>query len=154
MIAGLSQCQPPCPADLNFWLGSPAQLANEPRFRLGHFPQTSPLPNGAQNAFYENDSNPEKLADFRDPRLQASRAEIVASLRGNWRTELLFQVKQELARYDFCQAQIEECDRELQQQLRNFPDWPREEQGEKRQISNCHPRSGSSEKAVTIRRLI
>lgn len=80
-------------------------------------------------AIVDGERNPEKLADFRDPRIQASRAEMVASLRGNWRTELLFQVKQELARYDFCQAQIEECDRELQQQLRNFPDSHREEQG-------------------------
>jgi hypothetical protein len=33
-----------------------------------------------------------------------------------------FQVKQELARYDFCQTQIEECDRELEQQLQSLPE--------------------------------
>jgi hypothetical protein len=47
------------------------------------------------------------LASFRDPRIKASREDIIASLRGNWRAELLFQVKQELARSDFCQTQIE-----------------------------------------------
>ncbi len=45
-----------------------------------------------------------KLADMRDYRIQASREEIVASLTGNWRPELLFALKQEMDRYDFCQA--------------------------------------------------
>src|SRR4051812_41819065 len=79
-------------------------------------------------AIVGGERDPEKLANFRDPRIQASRAEMVASLRGNWRAELVFQVKQELARYDFCQAQIEECDGELQKQLRSFPDWHRDEE--------------------------
>jgi transposase len=78
-------------------------------------------------AIVGGERDPERLADFRDPRIQASRAEMVASLRGNWRAELVFQVKQELARYDFCQAQIEECDGELQKQLQRFPDWHRDE---------------------------
>jgi transposase len=59
----------------------------------------------------------------------------VASLQGNWRAELLFQVKQELARYDFCQAQIEECDGELQKQLRSLPDL-RQHEGEKDTTNN------------------
>jgi transposase len=79
-------------------------------------------------AMVGGERDPERLADFRDPRSKASRAEMVASLRGNWRPELLFQVKQELARYDFRQMQIQECDGELQQQLRNFPDLRRNEE--------------------------
>src|ERR1700686_5355739 len=67
-------------------------------------------------AVVNGERDPAKLADFRDPRIKASREDIIASLRGNWRAELLFQVKQELARYDFCQTQIAECDRELEQQ--------------------------------------
>jgi transposase len=59
-------------------------------------------------AVVNGERDPAKLADFRDPRVKASREDIIASLRGNWRAELLFQVKQELARYDFCQTQIEE----------------------------------------------
>jgi hypothetical protein len=35
---------------------------------------------------------------------------------------LIFQVKQELARYDFCQLQIAECDRELEQHLLSLPE--------------------------------
>ena len=70
----------------------------------------------------ERERDPEKLADFRDPRIKASREDIIASLRGNWRSEILFQVKQELARYDFCQLQIAECDHELEQQLLSLPE--------------------------------
>jgi transposase len=81
-------------------------------------------------AIVGGERDPEKLANFRDPRIKASRAEMVASLCGNWRAELVFQVKQELARYDFCQAQIEECDGELQKQLRSFPDLRRDEGNE------------------------
>jgi transposase len=73
-------------------------------------------------AVVNGERDPAKLADFRDPRIKASREDIIASLRGNWRAELLFQVKQELARYDFCQTQIAECDRELEQQLQSLPE--------------------------------
>ena len=73
-------------------------------------------------AVVNGERDPAKLADFRDPRIKASREDIIASLRGNWRAELLFQVKQELARYDFCQTQIEECDGELEQQLQSLPE--------------------------------
>jgi hypothetical protein len=73
-------------------------------------------------AVLNGERDPAKLADFRDPRIKASREDIIVSLRGNWRAELLFQVKQELARYDFCQMQIAECDRELEQQLQSLPE--------------------------------
>jgi transposase len=82
-------------------------------------------------AIVGGERDPEKLANFRDPRMKASRAEIIVSLHGNWRAELVFQVKQELARYDFCRAQIEECDAELQKQLQCFPDSHRDEDGSK-----------------------
>jgi transposase len=82
-------------------------------------------------AIVDGERDAEKLANFRDPRIKASREEIIASLRGNWRAELLFQVKQELARYDFCQFQIAECDRELEQQLTSFPAVSKEERSSK-----------------------
>jgi transposase len=78
-------------------------------------------------AIVNGERDPEKLSNFRDPRIKANREEIIASLRGNWRAELLFQVKQELARYDFCQLQIAECDHELEQQLLSFPAVSKEE---------------------------
>jgi hypothetical protein len=78
-------------------------------------------------AVVNGERDPEKLADFRDPRIKASREDIIASLRGHWRSELLFQVKQELALYDFCQLQIAECDHELEQQLLSFPELNKKE---------------------------
>lgn len=72
-------------------------------------------------AIVNGERDPEKLANFRDPRIRASHEQIIESLRGNWRTELLFQVKQELARYDFCRTQIAECDHELERLLLSFP---------------------------------
>jgi len=69
--------------------------------------------------------NPEKLADMRDYRIQASREEIVASLTGNWRPELLFVLKQEMDRYDFCQQQLTECDLQIQPHLETLSSRPK-----------------------------
>lgn len=71
-----------------------------------------------------------KLADMRDSRIRASREEIVASLTGNWRPELLFSLKQEIDRYDFCQRQIAECDLQIQPHLDKMPSRPSETAGE------------------------
>lgn len=67
----------------------------------------------------------EKLAAMRHERIQASGPEIVASLTGNWRPELLFALKQEMDRYDFCQRQIAECDQQIEQHLGTLPATPR-----------------------------
>jgi transposase len=67
----------------------------------------------------------EQLADMRDYRIQATREQIVASLTGNWRPELLFALKQEMDRYDFCQRQIAECDLQIQPHLETLPSRPR-----------------------------
>jgi transposase len=72
-------------------------------------------------AILAGERNAEKLADMRDYRVQASREEIVASLTGNWRPELLFTLKQEMDRYDFCQRQITECDQQIQPHLGGLP---------------------------------
>ena len=68
-------------------------------------------------AILAGERDAEKLADMRDYRVQATRDEIVASLTGNWRIELLFTLKQEMDRYDFCQRQIAECDAQIQPHL-------------------------------------
>lgn len=54
------------------------------------------------------------LAAYRDVRIHASEAEIAASLLGNWRDEHLFALKQALATFDFCGAQIAECDAQIE----------------------------------------
>ena len=61
--------------------------------------------------------DPHKLAALRDPRVKASEEQIARYLQGNWQEDLLFVLKQEQAGYEFCQQQIAECDRQLEQYL-------------------------------------
>ncbi len=63
-----------------------------------------------------------KLAEFRDPRVQANEEEIARSLEGNWQDDLLFVLKQEQDGYEFCQKQMAECDRQLEQYLQSTED--------------------------------
>jgi transposase len=62
-----------------------------------------------------------ELAKLRDPRIQASEAEIAASLEGNWREDVLFELRQVLEGYDFYQKQIRGCDAELQKRMAAVP---------------------------------
>lgn len=57
------------------------------------------------------------LASLRHVRVKASEEAIAKSLEGNWRPEHLFALKQGLAQFDFFQAQIAECDREIENLL-------------------------------------
>src|SRR5271167_4045766 len=61
--------------------------------------------------------DPRKLSH---PRIRAGREQIAKSLEGNWRSELLFVLKQEMEMYDTYQHKIAECDRELEATLKQF----------------------------------
>jgi transposase len=61
--------------------------------------------------------DPEKLASLSHPGIHASKKEIVRSLEGNWRPELLFVLQQQIHMYDAYQKRIVECDQQLQTQL-------------------------------------
>jgi transposase len=50
------------------------------------------------------------LAEHRDPRCRASKAEIIAALTGNYRPEHLFVLTQNLELFDACQVQLAACD--------------------------------------------
>ena len=60
------------------------------------------------------------LARLRDRRIKAGEAEVAAALRGHWRDEHLFALKQALALIDAYAVQITECDGKLQQLLTNL----------------------------------
>jgi transposase len=66
-------------------------------------------------AILSGQRDPHELAAFRDPRVKASEEEIARSLEGNWQEDLLFVLRQEQDSYEFCQRQMAECDRQLQQ---------------------------------------
>jgi len=55
--------------------------------------------------------DPHRLAEHRDHRCHASKAEIIAALTGNYRAEHLFVLQQNLELFDGCQAHLEACDR-------------------------------------------
>ena len=57
------------------------------------------------------------LAEFRDVRCKSSIETIRAALVGNYQPEHVFALKQSLALYDFYQAQVDECDSEIEQAL-------------------------------------
>jgi transposase len=73
-------------------------------------------------AILAGERNPRKLAAFRDPRVKASEEQIARSLEGNWQQDLLFVLKQEQDGYEFCQQQMAECDRQLNQYLEQRED--------------------------------
>jgi len=68
-------------------------------------------------AVVAGERNPLKLASLSDPRVHASQEEIAKSLEGNWRSELLFVLQQEVDMYDTYQKRIAECDQRLQRHL-------------------------------------
>ena len=72
-------------------------------------------------AILSGERNPWVLAKLRDERIQASEEEIAHSLQGNWREDLLFELQQVMAAYDFQQQQIKDCDRELQKYMNLQP---------------------------------
>src|ERR1700724_1924662 len=73
-------------------------------------------------AILAGERDPHKLAVFRDPRVKASEEQIARSLEGNWEEDLLFVLKQEQYAYEFCQKQMAECDRRLEQYLQQRED--------------------------------
>ena len=73
-------------------------------------------------AIVAGERDPQKLAEFRDPRIQATHEEIAKSLEGTWRPELLFVLQQQLEMYDTYQRRIAECDQQLQRQLASMAD--------------------------------
>jgi transposase len=61
------------------------------------------------------------LADLRDPHVKASREEIARSLEGNWREDVLFELKQAVDAYDFVQKQMAEVDKRLEKYMAALP---------------------------------
>ena len=62
-----------------------------------------------------------QLARLRDGRIQASEQEIINSLRGDWKEDVLFELQQALEAYDFHRQQILKCDQQLQKYLAALP---------------------------------
>jgi len=67
--------------------------------------------------------DPQELAKLRDPHIKASEETIRKSLKGNWRSEHLFTLKQSRHMYQHYQVQIAACDEEIEKLLVAFQPW-------------------------------
>ncbi|MBM4438551.1 MAG: IS110 family transposase [Actinobacteria bacterium] len=64
--------------------------------------------------------DPHHLAEHRDHRCRASKADIIAALTGHYRPEHLFVLQQNLELFDACQTQLTACDRAIEAQLQTL----------------------------------
>jgi hypothetical protein len=71
-------------------------------------------------AIVAGERDPVALAQLRNPACKSSEEMIAKALRGSWKDELLFVLKQALAIYDVYTAQIAACDGELEQYLQRM----------------------------------
>lgn len=60
----------------------------------------------------QGERDPEKLAQYRDYRIQASKQTLIKSLEGNWRQEQIFNLQLAYDHYQFLEGQLMDCDRE------------------------------------------
>jgi transposase len=73
-------------------------------------------------AILRGERDPLQLAKLRNDKCKRTEAEIARALYGNWRAEHLFALQQAVALYEFYQARLRECDRQLEAHLRTFED--------------------------------
>lgn len=62
-----------------------------------------------------------QLAEFRDPNVKASKETIAKSLEGTWWPEQLAILRRQLCDWDHVQAQIANCDKDLEQLMKKMP---------------------------------
>jgi hypothetical protein len=72
-------------------------------------------------ALLKGERDAKVLARLRDPRCQASEEEIVQSLQGDWKEDVLFELQQAVDAYDFYQRPMENCDQQLQRYMAALP---------------------------------
>jgi transposase len=68
-------------------------------------------------AIVNGERDPAKLAQLRDPRCRKSQEEIAEQLRGHWRADHLFSLKQALTMYDAVQERITAYEEEILRRL-------------------------------------
>lgn len=73
------------------------------------------------DAILAGERDPAVLAQHRDPRLKASRETLAKALRGDYRPEHLFTLRQALESFRHYQRLVAECDGQVQALLDGFP---------------------------------
>lgn len=72
------------------------------------------------NAIVKGERDPEKLEKLVGRNVKASRDDIKKALTGNWRSEHLFELSQNLAFYEFVWSKIKETDQQIEQILNEW----------------------------------
>lgn len=73
-------------------------------------------------AIVQGERNPEVLAALKHPSIRSTTTEIAAALTGDYRTEHIFVLQQELYLYEIYRTQIEACDVQIEECLKAFAD--------------------------------
>jgi transposase len=73
------------------------------------------------HAILQGERDPFQLAGLVDYRVKASREEVARSLEGNWRAEVLFELRQAVDSHHFAHRQMQECDDKLAHYLASLP---------------------------------
>ncbi len=89
----------------------PASRLERPDWALG---------SGDHPRYPGGERDPWKLAALKDNRVKKSKEQIARCLEGDYRKEHLFALSQALELYEFYQAKIAQCDREIEGQLHKF----------------------------------
>ena len=84
------------------------------------------------DAILEGTRDPEALAQLKDPRIKASRKVLARALRGNWKDEQLFVLRQARGTFTHYQQQIEDCALEIEKLMKSMA--PRQAQPQDPQI--------------------
>jgi len=71
-------------------------------------------------AILEGERDPQTLAALVQPGVKATPEDILKSLEGNWRKELLFVLRQQVELYRVYQEKIQDCDQQLREHLESF----------------------------------
>jgi transposase len=74
------------------------------------------------DAILGGERDPLKLAQLRDPRCGNDEATIALALRGNWREDHLFALKQAVDAYRFFHERLDEVDKKIEAHLKTFED--------------------------------
>jgi transposase len=72
-------------------------------------------------AIVSGERDPIKLAALRNRGCKKSEKVFVDALTGHFKKEYIFALKQDLALFDFGNAQLDECDREIMDELETYP---------------------------------
>jgi transposase len=110
-------------------------------------------------AILAGERNPEKLVKLRDPQItKSTEEEMLKGLTGDWRSELLFVLKQSFRAWEFYQEQMKECDQAIEQQLKSIETAkpkPAVQSGTPDPLASANPRPKNLSRAsATIRQWI